>query len=148
MHVFGDFGLVGGAGVGFRFWGGGGGVGFHGVGELIETDEREGVAVDIAEACNGSSPDRRFFAEEHVGSADSAGSLCAFTCCYYCHCCILCRVSLVADTLEARRTVKADAALGPFEELGGDVFRDEDDLRGATDELVLFRIGLGSDERY
>jgi hypothetical protein len=54
---------------------------------------------------------------------------------------------LVADTLEARRTVKADAALGPFEELGGDVFRDEDDLRGATDELVLFRIGLGSDER-
>jgi hypothetical protein len=53
---------------------------------------------------------------------------------------------LVADALEAGRGLEADAALRPFLEFCGDVFGDEDDLRGAADELVLLGIGLGSDE--
>src|SRR6202022_507538 len=60
---------------------------------------------------------------------------------------ILRGLRLVADALEAGRSLKANAALGPFEELGGDVLGDEDDLRGAADELVLFGAGLGGDQR-
>jgi len=143
--VLGDFEFVRGAAFGFLFLDNGAALRFHGVGELIEADQRERVAIDIAKARDDSAPDGRFFAEEHVAAADGARGVCALTCA---GCCYALRwLSLVADALQARRTVKADAALGPFEELGGDVFGDEDDLGGATDELVLSGAGLGGDQR-
>jgi hypothetical protein len=43
--------------------------------------------------------------------------------------------------------LELDAALGPFLELRGDVFRDEHNLRGAPDEFVLLGVGLGNDQR-
>ena len=43
--------------------------------------------------------------------------------------------------------MEANPALGPFAELGGDIFGDENNLRGPPDELVLFRAGLGSYKR-
>jgi hypothetical protein len=43
--------------------------------------------------------------------------------------------------------LEAHAALGPLLEFSGDVFGDEDDLRGPADEFVLLGVGLGNDER-
>jgi hypothetical protein len=43
--------------------------------------------------------------------------------------------------------LKADAAFGPFLELGSDIFGDKNNLRGPADELVLLRVGLGDDKR-
>jgi hypothetical protein len=121
------------------------------VGQLVEADEREGIAVDIAEARYDSAPDGSFFAEEHASSAGYAG-ICTVT--YDCRSGGTCGcrrggllgLSLVTNALEAGRGLEADAALRPFLEFCGDVFGDEDDLRGAADELVLLGIGLGSDE--
>jgi len=57
------------------------------------------------------------------------------------------RLRLVADALEARRGLEANATLGPLLEFGGDIFGDEDHLSGTADELILFGVGFGSDER-
>jgi NADH-quinone oxidoreductase subunit B len=135
---------VRGAALGFLLFGDGAALRFHGVGEFVETDEREGVAVDIAEAGDDSAPDRRFFTEEHAASFATVAGFGARTC--GCRDGGLCVLKLVANALEAGRSLEADAALGPFLELCGDVFGDEDDVRGATDELVLLGLGLGSDE--
>ena len=140
--MFGDFEFVSGAALAFLFCGDDAALRFHRVGELIEADEREGVAVDVAEAGDDSAPDGCFFAEEHATSA--AGGLCALT---YCGCGGLRGVKLVADALEARRCLEAHAALGPLLEFCSDVFGDEDDLRGSTNKLVLLGVGLGNDER-
>ena len=43
--------------------------------------------------------------------------------------------------------MKTHAAPRPFLKFRGDVFGDEDDLRGAADELVLLGVALGCDER-
>jgi len=50
------------------------------------------------------------------------------------------RLKLVTNALQARRSLELDAALGPFLELRGDVFRDEHNLRGAPDEFVLLGV--------
>ena len=141
--MLGDFEFVGGAALGFLSSGDHAALRFHSVGELIETDQRKGVAVDIAEAGDDSAPDRRFFAEEHAAAAGDG--FCALTC--GCRCGSLRRLKLVADALEARRCLEAHAALRPFLEFSGDVFGDKDDLRGSTDEFVLLGVGLGNDER-
>ncbi len=79
LDVFGDFEFVSGAALGFLLCGDSAALRFHGVGQLVEADEREGIAVDIAEASDDAAPDRSFFAEEHTGSAGDAG-VCTLTC--------------------------------------------------------------------
>src|SRR5712692_10895408 len=69
LHVLGDFEFVRGAALGFLLFGDDATLRFHGMGELVEADQREGVAVDIAEAGNDSSPGRRFFAEANAAWA-------------------------------------------------------------------------------
>src|SRR5207245_6364798 len=56
-------------------------------------------------------------------------------------------LGLILDALQPRHAMEANPALGPFAELGGDIFGDENNLRGPPDELVLFRAGLGSYKR-
>ena len=74
LHVLGDFEFVGGATLGLLFCGDGAALRFHSVGQLVEADERERVAVDIAKASDNAAPNWRFFSEEHAGS--SGGGLC------------------------------------------------------------------------
>jgi hypothetical protein len=51
---------------------------------------------------------------------------------------------IVLDTLQARRLLEANPALRPFLELGGNIFRDKNNLRGPANQLVLQGIGLGN----
>jgi hypothetical protein len=101
------------------------------VGDFVEADQGENVAVDVAEAGGDAAPDGGFFAEERRlnGGPDAAS------------------FGIELDTAEARSVIEADAAEGPLFIFGDDVFGDEDDLRGTADELVLHGIGLGGDER-
>ena len=52
----------------------------------------------------------------------------------------------VLDAPQPRRMAKANPALAPFAELGGDVFGNENNLRSPPDELVFFRSGFGGDQ--
>jgi hypothetical protein len=43
--------------------------------------------------------------------------------------------------------LKPNPARAPFVKLGRNIFGDEDDLRRPADECVVFRVGLGCDQR-
>src|SRR5229473_366846 len=58
---------------------------------------------------------RRFFSEEHAASAASAGFSVLTR---HCRFGSLRGLRLIADALESRRCLEADAALGPFLEFG------------------------------
>ena len=64
LDFVGDFEFLGGAAFEFEFGGGRAALGFEGVSDFVEADERKGVAVGIAEAGGDAAPDRCFFAEE------------------------------------------------------------------------------------
>ena len=152
LDVLGDFEFVGGAALGFLLCYDNAALLFHRVGQLVEADEREGIAVDIAEAGDDSAPDGSFFAEEHAVSAGDAG-VCTFTCTCDCRSGGTCGcrggllgLRLVANAFEARRSLEADASLRPFLEFCGDIFGNEDDLRRTADQLVLLGARLGSDK--
>ena len=100
------------------------------MGDFVEADEGESVAVGIAEAGGDAAPDGSFFAEERGfgGVADLAG------------------FGVELDAAEARSVIEADAAFGPFLIFGEDVFGDESQAGGAADEFEVERVGLGGDE--
>ena len=130
LDFLGDFQFLGGATFRFKFLGLRAALGFDGVGDFVEADERKNVAVNVAEASGDSPPDRGFLAEERRlnGGAHGAG------------------FGVVLDAAEARSVIEANTPEGPLSILGNDIFGDEDDLRGTADEFVLERIGFGSDE--
>ena len=142
--MLGNFEFVRGATFGVLLGGNNAALRFHGVRKLVEADQRESIAVDIAETRKDAAPDRRFFAEKHSRSATRV-RVCGLTggsSRYR----ALRRMKLVSDAFEARRSLEAHAPLGPFLELGGHIFGDEHNLRRATDKLVLLRIGLWGNE--
>ena len=139
-----NFEFVSGATFCFLFGGDDTALRFHGVRQLVEADQGESVAVKVTEAGNDSAPDRRFFAEEHAGSVDG-GELRVWS--YASSSGALGGLRLIANALQARRSLEADAALGPFLELCSDIFGDEHNLRGTPDKFVLLRVRLRSDQR-
>ncbi len=100
------------------------------MGDFVEADQRENVAVDVAEARGDATPDGGFFAEERRLDGGANGA------CF----------GVVLDAAEARSVIEADATEGPFFIFRDDILGDEDDLRGTADELVLHGIGLGRNE--
>jgi hypothetical protein len=131
LDFVGDFEFLGGAAVEFEFGGSGAALGFEGVCDFVEADERKCVAVGIAEACGDASPDGSFFAEERGfgGVAD------------------LMRFEVELDAAEAWSVLEADTASGPFLIFGQDVFGDERQAGGAANKFEVERVGLGGDER-
>ena len=130
LDFVGDFEFLGGAAFGFEFCGGGAALDFESVGDFIEADEREGIAVDITETGDDAAPDRGFRAENgRIGRGFGGG-----------------RLGFVLEALEARGGMKADASFGPFLKFCEDVFGDEDDIGGAADEFVFEGLGLGHDQ--
>ena len=132
LDFVGDFEFLGGAAVEFEFGGSGAALGFEGVCDFVEADERERVAVGIAEACGDTAPNGGFFAEEWGLSGDVAN---------------LARFGVELDATEARSVLEANAASGPFLIFGQDVFGDERQAGGAANKFEVERVGLGGDER-
>ena len=130
LDLFGNFQLLGGAALGFEFFGNGATLRFHGVGHFVKTDKRESVAINVAEARKDAAPNGGLFTKKRrrgrrIGRA---------------------RLGIILDALEAGGELKMNAAFGPFLKFSDNVFGDEDDLRGAANELVLRGVGLGSNE--
>ena len=64
LHLPGDRELVGGAALGFELVGDGAALGFHGMRDLVEADEGEGIPVDVAKAGGDAAPHGRLLAEQ------------------------------------------------------------------------------------
>ena len=109
LDFVGDFEFLDGAAFEFEFGGGGAALGFEGVSDFVEADQRESVAVGIAEAGGNAAPDGSLFAEERrLGEvADLAG------------------FGVEPDAAEARGVLETDAASGPLLIFGEDVFGDQ-----------------------
>jgi hypothetical protein len=108
LDFVGDFEFLGGAAFKFELGGDGAALGFESVGDFVETDQGESVAVGIAETSGDASPNGGFFAEERrfrdVVDFASFG--------------------VELDAAEARGVLEVDAAPGPFLVFGQDVFGD------------------------
>jgi len=132
LDFVGNFEFLNGAAFDLEFCGGGAALGFERVGDFVEADEGEDVAIDVTEARGHAAPNGGFFAEQRGfdGPARCAGV-----------------GAIELDAAQARSVIEADAAERPLFVFGDDIFGDEDDLRGTADEFVLHGIGLGSDER-
>src|SRR5271168_616661 len=128
LNFLGDGHFLCGAAIGFEAGGEGAALGFDGVGDFVEADKGEGIAVEVLEACEDAAPDGGVVRGGGVGGRSGAW------------------VDLVLKAFEAGRELEADTALAPFAVFGDDVFGDEGDLRGLADEIALFRAGLGGDE--
>src|SRR2546422_6282961 len=101
---------------------------------MVEAHKAKRISVKILECGECSAPNRRLFAGRHrFACAGGCGGLRW--------------LGLILDALQPRHAMEGNPALGPFAELGGDIFGDENNLRGPPDELALFRAGLGSDKR-
>ena len=87
--------------------------------DLVEADEGEGIPVDVAKTGGDVAPHRCLLAEQ---AGRRGGRR---------------RRGLVFDPPEPRRADEADALSRPLLEPAGDVGGDENDLRGAADELVF-----------
>ena|ERR1700739_1779129 len=61
LHLLGNLELLRGAALGFQLFSDGTALRFDGMGDFIETDEREGVAIGIFETCKHAAPNGRGF---------------------------------------------------------------------------------------
>jgi hypothetical protein len=130
LDFAGDFEFLSSAAFEFEFGGVGAALGFESVGDFVEADEKESVAVKIAETGRDAAPDVCFLAEEGRPDSGADGA----------------RFGVELNATEARSLVEADAPFGPFLVFGEDVFGDEDHARGPADELVVLRVGFGCDQ--
>ena len=112
LDFAGDFEFLGGTAVELEFGCGGAALGFEGVGDFVEADEEESVAVKIAEAGRDATPDVSFLAKERGFRGACVADLPRF------------RVEL--DAAKTGSLMEADAPLGPFLVFCEDVFSDED----------------------
>ena len=108
LDFVGDFQFLGGAAFGFEFGGGGAALGFESVSDFVEADEKERVAVDIAEASDDAAPDGGFHAENRGISRGFGGG----------------RLGIVLEAFKAWSGVETDAAFGPFLKFCEDVLGD------------------------
>src|SRR5438132_5490655 len=135
LDLCGDGQFLSDAAFGFKFLCGSAALALNSVSEFVEADERECVAIDIAEAGGNAAPNGSFFAKKHgTGQSGMRRGRCGR------------RRGLILDTTKSRSTGKADTFFRPLLEFRGDVRSYENDLRGAANKFVLGGLGLGSDE--
>ena len=125
LDLFGNFELLRGAAFQFEFFGDRAALSFYGMAHCVEAHERKRVPVEIFEACKDTAPDGCRFLLRHRGNGPR----------------------VIQDAPEPGRMTKANSALAPFAKFGRDIISDEYDLGGAADELELFRIRTGRDQR-
>ena len=127
LDARGDFDFLCGALLGFEALLLGVALGFNGVGDFVEADQGEEIAVGIAEAAEDAAPDgagrivRRFGMRGIVGEDTDA----------------------VLEALEAGRAGEIYAAGSPFAEFGSDVFGYESDVGVTADEFVIGGVAVG-----
>jgi hypothetical protein len=132
LDFVGDFEFLSRTPFEFELGGGSAALGFEGVGNFIEADQGEGVAIGIAEACGDAAPDGGFFAEERRFGRGCVADLTRF--------------GVELDAAKARGVLKAYAASRPFLVFSEDVFGDEGQAGGAADEFEVQRVGFGNNE--
>ncbi len=96
-------------------------LGFDSMGDFIEADEGEEIAVGIAETAEDAAPDG---ASRIVGGIGMRGIVSQ-------------DANAVLEALKPRCAGEIHAASAPFTEFGGDVFGDERDVSVASDEFVV-----------
>jgi hypothetical protein len=121
LYLLGDFDFLGRAPFAFELFSSGAALNFDGMSDFVEAGQREGIAVDIAESSEYTAPDRRSIAEQAGMVACSGGS----------------SLAGILDAPKTRRYRKPNATLDPLLKFGGNVFGDECDVSGATDQLVF-----------
>jgi len=131
LNFVGDFEFLGGAAFKFEFGRGRAALGFEGVGNFVEADQRKRAAVGIAKARRDAAPDRVFLTEER--------GLVRVVC--------LAGFRVEFDAAETRGVLEADAAARPFLIFDEDVFGDEGDAGRAADKFEVEGVGFGDDER-
>ena len=131
LNFIGDFEFLGDAAFRFEFCRSGAALGFEGVGDLVEADQRENVPVNVTEAGSDAAPNGCLFAKERRLDSGADGA----------------RLGIELDAAQTGRVVEVNAPEGPFLIFRDDIFGDEDDLGGTADEFVLHRVRFGSDER-
>ncbi len=128
LHLPGDRELVDGAALRFELVGGGAPLGFHGMSDLVEADEGEGIPVGVAKAGEDAAPHGLLVAEHPGRRSEST------------------RRRVVLDPPEPRSAHEADPLPRPLLEPAGHVGGDEHDMGGAADEPVLGGPRWGDDE--
>src|SRR5579864_1978871 len=93
---------------------------FDGPADFIEAHQCKGVVVKVFKAGKYSTPHRRLLSEEQR----LLGNPCR-------------RLLQILDTPKPWRMMKANSALSPFAILGGNIFRNKNNLRRPSDEFVL-----------
>ena len=129
LDLLGDFDFLGGAAFGFEALSLDPSLGFDGVGNFIEADQGEDVAVGIAEAAEDTAPDGRWgagrLAFAGIARLDADAVLKAF---------------------KARIARELHATSDPFTKFTGNIFGHERDVRVAANELEFDGIACGRGE--
>ena len=129
LDLLGDFDFLGGAAFGFEALCLGPMLGFDGVGDFIEADQGEGVAVRIAETAENAAPDGRCAA-----GGLAFGAIAVLD------------ADAMLETFEARIARELHATGDPFAEFAGNIFGHKRDVRVAADELEFGGIACGRGE--
>ena len=129
LDLLGDFDFLRRAAFGIQPLGKSAALGFDGVGDLVETHQRKGIAVKILETGKDATPDGGVLS---AGSGGVSGIRSA-------------NAHLILETLQSGRKLETNAALAPFAVLRDYIFGDKGNRQGLTNELVLFRAGLRRD---
>ena len=131
LHLFGNLEFVCCTAFGFQLLRGGAPLLFYRLRHLIETDQREGIPVDIFEAGEHSAPNRSLLSKQQRRSVSSLVS----------------RLLLILDAPKAWNVAKANSASSPLAIRGHDIFGDKSNLRRLADQLIFIRIGIRCDQR-
>ena len=131
LHLFCNFQLLGGAAFGFQLLGSRAALRFDLPAHLVEAHQRKRISIDVSKAREHSSPNRRRLSGRYRRVRRTPGR----------------NPHLILEAFQARRILKANPALPPFLELGHDVFGDKSNVCGPSNQLVLFRVGLGRHQR-
>ena len=94
---------------------------FDGPADFIEAHQRKGVMVKVFKAGKYPAPHRRLLSEEQSLFGNPGG-----------------RLLQVFNAPQPRRVMKADSALSPIAVLGGNIFRNKNNLRRPSNKLALF----------
>ena len=126
MHLPGNFHFLTGAAFGFQLLRCGPPLCFGGLGHFVEADQCEGIAIDVFEAGEYSSPNRRLFSQEQRRSIS----------------CPVRRALFILDAPQFRNMTESDSTPAPLGVCRDDIFGHKRNLRRFSDELVLFRLGI------
>src|SRR5207248_8136661 len=128
LHLFGNLEFVCCTAFGFQLLRGGAPLLVYRLRHLIETDQREGIPVDIFEAGEHSAPNRSLFSKQQRRSVSSLVS----------------RLLLILDAPKAWNVAKANSASSPLAIRGHDIFGDKSTCVGWPISLYSSESGSGA----